>query len=53
MAAGNRRPLPPARLPGRLGRALRAGGLTTTANPTGTRTWADYLAATYGGPGGR
>ncbi|MFI6161204.1 SDR family oxidoreductase [Micromonospora haikouensis] len=48
-ARRSRRPLLPVRLPGRLGRALRAGGLTTSATPTGTRTWADHLAATYGG----
>ncbi|KAB1904530.1 NAD(P)H-binding protein [Micromonospora sp. AMSO1212t] len=48
-----RRPLLPVRIPGRLGRELRAGGLTTTATPAGTRTWADYLADTYGGTGGR
>ncbi|SBT53374.1 SDR family oxidoreductase [Micromonospora narathiwatensis] len=42
------RPLLPVRIPGRLGRALRSGGLTTTVTPTGTRTWADHLADTYG-----
>ncbi|MFG3299798.1 SDR family oxidoreductase [Micromonospora chersina] len=52
-ARGSRRPLLPARIPGRLGRELRAGGLTTTATPTGTRTWADHLADTYGGTGRR
>ncbi|MEE3919071.1 hypothetical protein V2I01_13720 [Micromonospora sp. BRA006-A] len=45
-----RRPLLPVRIPGRLGRELRAGGLTTTATPTGVRTWADHLADTYGEP---
>lgn len=50
-ARHSRRPLLPVRIPGRLGRALRAGGLTTTATPTGTRTWADHLADTYGGTG--
>ncbi|MEH1012603.1 NAD(P)H-binding protein [Micromonospora sp. CPCC 206060] len=44
------RPLLPVRAPGRLGRAWRAGWLTTTAVPRGSRTWADYLADTYGGP---
>ncbi|MEU1808035.1 SDR family oxidoreductase [Micromonospora aurantiaca (nom. illeg.)] len=48
-----RRPLLPVRIPGRLGRELRAGGLTTTATPTGVRTWADHLADTYGGTAGR
>ncbi|MFG2056354.1 SDR family oxidoreductase [Micromonospora sp. NPDC048930] len=50
-ARRSHRPLLPVRIPGRLGRALRAGGLTTTATPTGTRTWADHLADTYGGTG--
>lgn len=46
-ARGSRRPVWSLRLPGRLARAVRDGGLTTTATPTGTRTWRDYLAATY------
>jgi uncharacterized protein YbjT (DUF2867 family) len=46
-ARGSRRPVWPIRLPGGLGRAIRAGGLTTSAEPTGTRTWRDYLAAKY------
>ena len=50
-ARHSRRPLLPVRIPGRVGRALRAGGLTTTATPTGTRTWADHLADTCGGTG--
>ncbi|MGK5737677.1 SDR family oxidoreductase [Micromonospora sp. URMC 103] len=52
-ARHSRRPLLPVRIPGRLGRALRDGGLVTTALPRGTRTWADHLADTYGGTGGR
>ncbi|MFC4019584.1 SDR family oxidoreductase [Micromonospora sp. GCM10011542] len=52
-ARGSRRPLLPVRLPGRLGRELRAGGLVTEALPRGTRTWADHLADTYGGTGRR
>ncbi|WP_243706198.1 SDR family oxidoreductase [Micromonospora sp. KC721] len=52
-ARGSHRPLLPVRYPGRLGRALREGGLTTTATPTGTRTWADHLADTYGRTGAR
>ncbi|WP_214320636.1 SDR family oxidoreductase [Nonomuraea sediminis] len=32
------------RIPGRLGRAFRAGHLTTRAQPTGKITWSDYLA---------
>ncbi|MGC4879575.1 SDR family oxidoreductase [Micromonospora sp. DT43] len=48
-ARGSRRPLLPVRIPGRLGRELRAGGLVTEALPRGTRTWADHLADTYGG----
>ena len=35
--------LVPVRIPGRIGRALRAGGLTTTATPTGRRTFAAYV----------
>ncbi|MEV4480091.1 SDR family oxidoreductase [Micromonospora coxensis] len=52
-ARGSHRPLLPVRFPGRLGRALRDGGLTTTATPTGTRTWADHLDDTYGRIGAR
>ncbi|MDO3705512.1 NAD(P)H-binding protein [Micromonospora sp. C28SCA-DRY-2] len=48
-ARRSRRPLLPVRIPGRLGRALRSGGLVTEATPTGSRTWADHLADTYGG----
>lgn len=48
-ARHSRRPLLPVRIPGRTGQALRAGGLTTRATPTGHRTWADHLADTYGG----
>jgi uncharacterized protein YbjT (DUF2867 family) len=33
----------PVRIPGRIGRAMRAGGLTTTATPTGKRTFAEYV----------
>ncbi len=46
-ARGSRRPVWPIRLPGRLAREVRAGALTTAAQPTGTRTWQDYLAARY------
>ncbi|MEV4654587.1 NAD(P)H-binding protein [Micromonospora sp. NPDC049301] len=48
-ARGSRRPLLPVRIPGRIGRELRAGGLVTEALPRGVRTWADHLADTYGG----
>jgi uncharacterized protein YbjT (DUF2867 family) len=55
-----RRPVLRLPIPGRVGRALRAGGLTTTATPTGVRTWADFLTGSYGrsvaeraGPAGR
>jgi uncharacterized protein YbjT (DUF2867 family) len=44
-ARGSRRPVLPIRLPGAFGRAVRAGGLTTTARPTGAVTWADHLSA--------
>ncbi|MGW3893835.1 SDR family oxidoreductase [Micromonospora profundi] len=50
-ARGVRRPLLPVRIPGQLGRELRAGGLLTDALPRGVRTWADHLADTYGGTG--
>lgn len=33
----------PVRFPGRIGQAMRAGGLTTKAVPTGERTWAEFL----------
>jgi uncharacterized protein YbjT (DUF2867 family) len=46
-ARGSKRPVWPIRIPGRFGRAVRAGALTTTAKPTGTRRWRDYLAAKY------
>ncbi|CCH22139.1 SDR family oxidoreductase [Micromonospora lupini] len=48
-ARGSRRRLLPVRIPGRLGRELRAGGLVTEALPRGVRTWADHLSDTYGG----
>lgn len=35
------------RLPGKLARAIRAGGQTTKASPAGTRAWRDYLAEKY------
>jgi uncharacterized protein YbjT (DUF2867 family) len=46
-ARGSRRPVWPIRIPGRIGRAIRAGALTTETRPTGTRTWRDYLAEKY------
>ena len=46
-ARGSRRPVWSVRLPGRLAREVRAGALTTAAQPTGTRTWQDYLATKY------
>ncbi|MGS2619406.1 SDR family oxidoreductase [Micromonospora sp. LZ34] len=52
-ARRSRRPLLPIRIPGRLGRALRSGGLVTDATPRGTRSCADHLADTYGGTGAR
>ncbi|MGK5519813.1 hypothetical protein ACSNN9_10700 [Micromonospora sp. URMC 107] len=52
-ARRSRRPLLAVRIPGRLGRALRSGGLVTGATPKGVRTWADHLADTYGGTGAR
>jgi uncharacterized protein YbjT (DUF2867 family) len=46
-ARGSKRPIWSIRIPGRFGREVRAGALTTTATPAGTRTWRDYLAAKY------
>ena len=46
-ARGSKRPVWPIRVPGRIGRELRNGALTTRAEPTGTRSWQDYLAAKY------
>ena len=46
-ARGSRRPVWPIRVPGRFGRELRAGALTTRAEPTGIRTWRDYLETRY------
>ncbi|MFI7615278.1 SDR family oxidoreductase [Nonomuraea terrae] len=40
---GRRRPVLRVRLPGRLGRAFRAGHLVTEARPRGEITWDDYL----------
>jgi uncharacterized protein YbjT (DUF2867 family) len=46
-ARGTKRPVWSLRLPGRIAREVRGGGLTTAAEPAGTRTWRDYLAARY------
>jgi uncharacterized protein YbjT (DUF2867 family) len=46
-ARGSKRPVWPIRVPGRFGRELRDGALTTTARPAGTRSWQDYLAGKY------
>lgn len=44
-ARGRRRPLLPVRMPGRAGRAYRAGENLSDGSATrGTRTWADFLA---------
>jgi uncharacterized protein YbjT (DUF2867 family) len=42
-ARGRRARILPVRFPGRIGRAMRAGGLTTAATPTGEVTWAEFL----------
>ncbi|NUR84181.1 MAG: NAD(P)H-binding protein [Nonomuraea sp.] len=43
-ATGKRRPTIPLRIPGKIGRAYRAGdNLTLTGATLGTRTWEDYL----------
>ncbi|GIE96419.1 SDR family oxidoreductase [Paractinoplanes rishiriensis] len=46
-ARGSRRPVWAVRLPGKMSRGIRAGGLTSTAPETGTIAWRDYLAAKY------
>lgn len=46
-ARGSKRPVWSIRIPGRFGREVRAGALTTEALPAGTRTWRDYLDAKY------
>lgn len=46
-ARRSRRPIWRIRIPGKIARALRAGAQTSKAMPTGTRTWADYLAGKY------
>ena len=43
-----RRPMLRIRLPGKFGRAVRSGYLTTTARPAGQITWREYLAETAG-----
>lgn len=47
-ASGRRRPVLPVRGPGRMLAAFRDGAATTTALPTGTRTWSDFLARRHG-----
>ncbi|GLY99174.1 NAD(P)H-binding protein [Actinoplanes sp. NBRC 103695] len=46
-ARNTRRPIWPIHVPGRFGRELRAGALTSTATPRGTRTWSEYLTSRY------
>jgi uncharacterized protein YbjT (DUF2867 family) len=43
-ANGKRRPVLKVKLPGKLGRAFREGGMTTNAVPRGTTTWLEYLS---------
>ena len=47
-ATGKRRLLVPFRVPGKAGRAFRAGAHTSPENRQGKTTWAEYLAAEYG-----
>jgi uncharacterized protein YbjT (DUF2867 family) len=42
-ARGSKRPIWRLRFPGRMSRAIRAGGLTSRQTPAGVRTWRDYL----------
>jgi len=46
-ARGSKRPIWRLRFPGGMARAIRSGAQTTTATPTGTGTWQEYLAAKY------
>jgi uncharacterized protein YbjT (DUF2867 family) len=46
-ARGTKRPVWSVRVPGKIARAVRAGALTSDAQPTGTRTWRGYLRARY------
>jgi uncharacterized protein YbjT (DUF2867 family) len=46
-AKGARRPMWSVRVPGKLARAVRNHGLTSDAEPAGTRTWRDFLLAKY------
>ncbi|GAA0563760.1 NAD(P)H-binding protein [Paractinoplanes ferrugineus] len=46
-ARGKRRPIWRLSFPGKMSRAMRAGGQTTDATPAGTRTWRGYLAEKY------
>jgi uncharacterized protein YbjT (DUF2867 family) len=46
-ARGSKRPVWSIRIPGRFGREVRAGALTTKVTPAGVRTWRDYLEAKY------
>ncbi|WP_030440892.1 SDR family oxidoreductase [Actinoplanes subtropicus] len=47
VARGSKRPIWRLRFPGGMAKAIRAGAQTTTATPTGTGTWQEYLAAKY------
>ncbi|MEU1594568.1 NAD(P)H-binding protein [Streptomyces sp. NPDC005708] len=53
-ARGRRRPMLPVRMPGKAGRAYRAGAnLTLEGAETGTRTWEDFLAERLEGAPGK
>ncbi|MFD4629095.1 SDR family oxidoreductase [Streptomyces sp. NPDC058284] len=47
-STGRRRPLVPVRVPGKVGRAYRAGENLATAGVTGTRTWEAFLSERVG-----
>ncbi|MER5640105.1 NAD(P)H-binding protein [Kitasatospora sp. NPDC002227] len=49
-AAGHRRLVLPVPLPGRLGAALRSGGLTNPERAVGRRTWEDFLRTKVANP---
>jgi hypothetical protein len=48
LATEKRRVLVPFRVPGKAGRAYRAGVHTSPENRQGKTTWTEYLAAKYG-----
>ena len=50
-ASGKRRPILSVPIPGRAARALREGANLTPDRAVGSRTWEDFLAASWAPPG--